>query len=120
MGVKSAHQLLYLVQNISIADVKKVARTRREDNNSPYKLDVDCSILAYKFLQSKSVSPDEVAGLIANVMISLAKSGFMVTPICDPPDHRHHTKQAYVERIFKKEKARIDAAIGRCNITRLT
>ena len=67
MGVKSANQLLYLVKNISIADVKNVARARREDSNSPCRLDVDCSILAYKFLQNKSVGSNEVPGLVAHM-----------------------------------------------------
>ena len=45
MGVKSAHQLLYLVKNVSIAALKRVARSRREDESSPCKIDVDCSII---------------------------------------------------------------------------
>ena len=43
----------------------------------------------------------------------------VVTPISDPPDHRHHTKQASIERIMKKERAHIEATIGRCEMTRM-
>ncbi len=95
MAVKSAHQLLHLVKNVSI--------------------DVDCSIISYKLLHAL-VGLEELGKKTTNIMIKLTKAGFVVMPICDPPNHRHHTIQC----IVKKEKARIKAAIGRCEVTAMT
>ena len=57
--------------------------------------------------------------LTAEVLLLLAKAGFVVTPVYDP-SHWHHSKRALADCIAKKERKCIDSLVARYKITELS
>ena len=117
MGLKGAASILFHAKGITMTGLKRIARTRLAENEHICRIDVDCSWLGYKL--ARSSSDTDASMLTAEVLLLLAKAGFVVTPICDPP-HRHHSKRASTDRIAKKERKRIDSLVARYKITELS
>ena len=117
MGVSGAEQLVFCIKNLSIAGVKRIARTRLDPNERLCRIDVDCSWVAYRLLGSGDGS--KAGELVAEFLLLLSKAGFIPTPICDPK-HRHHSKRESTRRVAEKEKGRINAVTSRLKLTALT
>ena len=57
----------------------------------------------------------------AILVIGIFKAaGFDVQVVLDPSDVRHHSKIAYIERVGKRERARLEAHSARCEAKRVT
>ena len=119
MGIKRAANLLYVTKEVSLKGLKEVARTRLGQDEHVCCIDVDCSWVAHRLLGQK-VPAESLGQSTAEVLHLFAKAGFIVSPICDPPGQRHHTKRDSLRRIVEKEKARINAIVKRYNIAALT
>ena len=118
MGLRGANSILYSITGLSIKALKEIACSRASDDERLVRIDVDCSWVAHK-LAAKSGHCSEAGEMTAEVLHLLSKAGFVVTPICDPL-HRHHSKRASVERIAKKEKARLTALFSRYELIALS
>ena len=50
---------------------------------------------------------------VVQFLRTLARDGFIVTPICDN-NTRHHSKRDSISRQFKRERARVDGLFAKC------
>ena len=118
MGLRGANSILYTATGLSLKALKEIALSRASLDERLVKIDVDCSWVAHK-LAAKAGHFNTAGETTAEVLHLLAKAGFVVTPICDP-NHRHHSKRASVERIARKEKARLTALFSRYELIALS
>ena len=118
MGIKGSNKLLYVTQNVCPLSLRQIALSRR-GGDTHCRIVIDCFWLAMKLmaLTGLKITPSEVGAAVAEMMIMIAKEGFIVTPVCDPPNHRHHTKQASIERVVQRENkiAMVEDVITKVN-----
>jgi len=115
-------KILYSVTGLSRSDIAAIARARAlqfsTNTQSPVKpeIDVDCSVIAYDFIQSrKSAAP-----AVADFLNEWALTGVIVNPCLDPPNKRPVCKQASIDRKSKHKKARIRSLTIRKEIRALS
>ena len=117
MGIKGSNKLLYVTKNVCPLSLRQIALARC-GGDTQCRIVIDCFWLAMKLmaLTGLKITPSEVGAAVAEMMIMIVKEGFIVTPVCDPPNHRHHTKQASIERVVQREKARVEGTTKRCEL----
>lgn len=118
MGILSGNIITHLIKRLSVRDVKdsiKIIRQRGAENESEHlRLDVDISWIVFKIGANKK-PPQEAVTLVCDFLQTLAKYGFVVTPICDG-EIRHHSKRASTDRVSKREKDRVKATVSRLQL----
>ena len=117
MGLRGAKSVLFTITNLTLKALKEIARSRASADERLCRIDVDCSWVGHK-LAAKSSNYEQAGEATAEVLYILAKAGFVVTPICDPP-HRHHSKRESTDRVAKKEKTRLAALCPHYRLTSL-
>jgi len=119
MGILNATKAVYNIENLPIKAVKDVlnairSNTAVENGKIPaFRVDIDCNWVACKLGGNKC--PRNAAATTADFIECLAKYGFIVTPICDG-EARHHSKRASVDRVAKKEIARLKLTKARLDL----
>ena len=107
MGIDGSSKTIHVAKGLSIQNLIQISRVRC----APLVIDIDISWLSYFIGRGKHEMI--IIGKVSDFLITLAKSGFTVNPICDG-FIRHHSKRASIKRVATKEKARIDAQATRC------
>ena len=117
MGILSGNIITHLIKRLSVRDVKdsiKIIRQCGENESEHLRLDVDISWIVFKIGANKK-PPQEAVTLVCDFLQTLAKYGFVVTPICDG-EIRHHSKRASTDCVSKREKDRVKATVSRLQL----
>lgn len=112
----SSKQLIWAASGLSLLHVKQAIKSASKFNKpkldcKQYIIDVDISWIIRKL--GLGLTKESQIKKISQFLRTLSRDGFVVTPICDNKE-RHHSKRDSINRAFKREKARVDGLVARC------